>query len=107
MSVVNKCEIVRRMYEKSNGEYTIEHLTEFVDYFLESIVDVIRDGDSVKFNGYMSLKIQHYKERIARNVQENKQIIVPARYRIKFKEGTKLIDACESLNALEVKEDGN
>ena len=107
MSVVNKCEIVRRMYEKSNGKYTIEHLTEFVDYFLESMVDIIKSGDSIKFNGYMSLKIQHYKERIARNVQENKQITVPARYRIKFKEGSKLIEACESLKVSKEKENDN
>lgn len=96
--VVNKCEIVRRMYEKSNGEYTIEHLTEFVDYFLDSIVDVIKGGDSIQFNGYMSLKIQHCKERIGRNVYENTEMVIPERYKVKIKAGSKLIKVCEELN---------
>lgn len=98
--VVNKCEIVRRMYEKSNGEYTIERLTEFVDYFLDSIVDVIKNGNSIQFNGYMSLKIQHCKERIGRNVYENTEMVIPERYKVKIKAGSKFTKACEELNRM-------
>lgn len=120
---VVKSEIVKRVVEKLEGtkiniggnkysykrEYNLKYTQEIVDNvictFLDVIVDIIENGDSVKLNSYMILEPKYYTEKRARNVYEDKEITMPAQYRVKLNVGTKLEEACKRLSERELEKD--
>lgn len=120
---VVKSEIVKRVVEKLKGtkiniggnkhsykrEYNLKYTQEIVDNvicgFLDVIVDIIENGDSVKLNSYMILEPKYYTEKRARNVYEDKEITMPAQYRVKLNVGTKLEEACKRLSERELERD--
>lgn len=66
---------------------------------LDVLVEVIEEGDSVIFAGYMVLEPRYFKE-IRRRVSyfgDKKETITPAGYRLKIKAGVRMKDACKKL----------
>ena len=120
---VVKSDIVKRVVEKLKGtkiniggnkysykrEYNLKYTQEIVDNvicaFMDVMVDTIENGDSVKLIGYLTLEPKYYAKKRARNVYDDKEIIVPARYRVKLNVGSKLEEACERLSERELKEE--
>lgn len=118
-----KSDIVKRVVEKLKGtkiniggnkysykrEYNLKYTQEIVDNvicaFMDVIVDIIENGDSVKLTSYLMLEPKYYTQKRARNIYDDKEIIVPARYRVKLNVGSKLEEACERLSERELKEE--
>ncbi len=120
---VTKPELVKRITDKLDNKkivrggnkhfykrkYHLQYTQEIVDNvlgaLLHTIKDAISEGDSIQLNGYMTIKPIYCNPRTARNVYENKEIQLPARYKLKIKAGSKLNAACEQFNDKEVMED--
>lgn len=112
--------VVKRVVEKLKGtkiqiggnkylykrEYNLKYTQEIVDNvicaFMDVIVDIIENGDSVKLNYYMILEPKYYAERRARNVHDGTEVIVPAQYRVRLHTGSKLEEACKRLSEREL-----
>lgn len=112
--------IVKKVVEKLEGtkiniggnkyfykrEYNLKYTQEIVDNvicaFMDTITDVIEDGDSVKLNGYMVLEPKYYPARKARNVHEDTEILMPAQYRLKLNVGSRWEEACKRLTEREL-----
>lgn len=100
--------IIKRIVDLTksrNQKYSQEDVDNILSAFWDIIVQAIANGDSVNLNGYMLIETQHRAERKARNVSANKEIIVPERYRVHIKSGSKLNQAamCYTERRLEAK----
>lgn len=73
--------------------YTQEVVGDILTAFFDVVVEAISNGDSINLNGYLTIETQYRKERKARNVSENKEIIVPEHYKVNIKVGSKLNSA--------------
>ena len=81
------------MLKCRNKKYTQEDVENIVSAFWDVIIDAVSNGDSVNLNGYATIGTKHMAERRSRNVVENKEMILPERYRVYFKSGSKLNQA--------------
>ncbi len=78
--------------------YTQEIIDAVLSAFLESMEDVLADGDSIKLNGYIHIKPEYCKAKKGMNVYKKTRVIIPARHRPKIKAGSRLIEACSKLD---------
>lgn len=76
-----------------NKKYTQEDVENIVSAFWDVIIDALSNGDSVNLNGYATIGTKYMAERKSRNVVKNKEMILPAHYRVCFKAGSKLNQA--------------
>lgn len=108
--------LVRRIVDKLDGtriviggnkefykkEYNLQYTQEIVDNvmsaFLEVMEDEIEEGNAIRLNGYMTIKPEYKSPRKARNVYENIEMTIPARYKLKLKFGKRLTEACQRFN---------
>ena len=93
--------IVRRIVEKvenDNGIIVSPEMTDTIlTAFLDTVTDILSEGDIVKLKGYMTIYPQLYKSKQIKNVSDQSIINIPARYKAKIKTGTKLNNACKNL----------
>ena len=93
--------IVRRIIERVENENGLVIPPETVDTiltaFLDTIADVLYEGNSIKLKGYMTIYPQLYKSKQIKNVADQSIVNVPTRYKAKIKTGTKLNNACKNL----------
>ena len=114
---INKNEIINRISKKLSDERIVVgggknnykrkyhlRITEWIirkvlNAFLDVLVEVIEEGDSVIFAGYMVLEPRYFKEirRRANCFGDEKETITPAGYRLKIKAGVRMKDACKNL----------
>lgn len=113
---INKNEIIDRISKKLSDERIVVggkknykrtyHLRinkwiigKVLNAFLDALVEVIEEGDSVIFAGYMVLGPRCFKEirRRANCFGDEKETIIPAGYRLKIKAGVRMKDACKKL----------
>lgn len=84
------------------NEYHLKYSQEIVDdvisAFLQSLEDIVEEGDSIKLNGYFQIEPKFSKARLGRNVKANETCPIPAQHRVKIKVGTKLKRACDKFN---------
>lgn len=78
-----------------NQNYTQEVVGDILTAFFDVMEDAISNGDSINLNGYLTIETQYRKESKARNVYENKEIIVPEHYKVNIKVGSKLNQAAK------------
>lgn len=108
--------LVRRIVDKLDGtriviggnkkfyksKYHLQYTQEIVDNVLSSFLDVIEEeiekGNTIRLNGYMTIKPTYRNPRLARNVYENIEMTIPARYKLKIQIGKKLTEACKRFN---------
>ena len=91
-----RSQVVKKIVDitKSRNQiYTLEVVNNVLTAFFDVVEDAITKGDSINLNGYMTIETQYRAERKARNVSENKEIIVPEHYRVNIKPGSKLNNA--------------
>lgn len=81
--------------KNKNQLYTHEVVNDILTAFFDVIESAIESGNSINLNGYMTIETQYRAERKARNVKQNKEIIVPEHFRVHIKPGSKLNRAAE------------
>lgn len=93
--------IVRRIIERVENENGLVVSQETVDIilisFLDTVADILSEGDSIKLKGYMTIYPHLYKSKQIKNVADQSIVNIPARYKAKIKTGTKLNNACKNL----------
>ncbi|WP_458397375.1 HU family DNA-binding protein [Anaerotignum sp.] len=114
---INKNEIIDRISKKLSDERIVVggkknykrayHLRinkwiigKVLNALLDVLVEVIEEGDSVIFAGYMVLEPRYFKEirRRANNYSDKEEAVTPAGYRLKIKAGKSMKDACKTLS---------
>lgn len=90
--------VVRKVLDlaRSRGhKCTQEAVDNILTAFFDVVKDTISNGDSIHINGFMTIGTQYRKERKARNVLQNIEIVVPPHYRVHIKPGVDLQRAAE------------
>lgn len=87
-----------------NQSYTQEVVNDVLTAFFDVVEDAIANGNSINLNGYLTIETQYRAERKARNVSENKEIIVPEHYRVNIKSGSKFNNAAAIYTEKQLKE---
>ncbi len=93
---------------KYHLKYTQKIISNVLDSFWEVVADTIEEGDSIKLNSYIKIEPKFYNE-ITMNANGFKGInenVIPARYKMKFKIGERLKNACKRLSERELKDGG-
>jgi nucleoid DNA-binding protein len=92
--------IVRKVVEKMEDNSIViypETVDMVISAFLDSIVDILEEGDCVKLKGYVTIYPKYYKAKKVNNIVDNQVIDIPERYKPKIKAGSKLENACKNL----------
>lgn len=79
---VNKKEFADRMAE--NGGTTKKAAYKAVDAFIETVMDYLGEGETVRFQNFGRFELKDVKERVARNPKTGESCIVPEYRRVKF-----------------------
>lgn len=97
--------VVKRIVDLTksrNQNYTQEVVNDILTAFFDVVEEAISNGNSINLNGYLTIETQYRKERKARNVSENKEIIVPEHYKVNIKSGSKFNQAAERYTELQL-----
>ena len=84
-----------------NLKYSQEIVKNVINTFFDVIVESIENGDCISFDGYMVIEPKRYSARRARNLVEDKEMMMPTQYRLKVRPGTKIKNACKKLSEKE------
>lgn len=114
---LHKNEIVKLISQKLSGEkiviggnkeyykrkyhlkYTQKIILKVLDAFWDVVADAVEEGDTVKIADYIKIEPKYYKE-VNKNASGFKGVyeyIIPEKYKLKFKMGRRLKQACENL----------
>lgn len=89
----------KEFYKKQyNLQYTQEIVDNVLSAMLKVMEDEIEEGNTILLNGYMTIKPKYKSQRKARNVYADKEMIIPARYKLELKAGKRLTEACKRFN---------
>lgn len=88
---------------KYHLQYTQKIVQNVLDAFFAEICKVIAEGNTVQFQGYLTIEPVIRKEHIRRNPKTDEKVMVPEEYRVKIKRGAYLDKACEILSNRELK----
>lgn len=88
---MNKQGFVRKLAENTGASQA--QSKEFLDAFLNTVTEVLAEGDEVNFVGFGKFSVSERAERVGRNPQDGSEIILPASKLPKFKAGKLLKDA--------------
>jgi len=87
--------------EKYKRKYHLQYTQEIVDNvlaaFMDTLGDIISNGDTTVLNGYMTIEPKYYKAKRGTDLSNN-TILWPGGYKVKIKSGSKLKEACKKLN---------
>lgn len=86
-----------------NQNYRQEVVSDILAAFFDVVEEAISNGDSINLNGYMTIETQHRKERKARNVSENTEIVVPEHYKVNIKAGSKFNNAAKRYTEMQLR----
>lgn len=81
------------LLKDKDQRFTSEDVENVMEAFWQIVIQAILNGDSINLNGYVLIETKHVAERKSRNVVENKEIILPEHYGVRFKAGSKLKNA--------------
>lgn len=98
--------VVKRIVDLTksrNQNYTQDVVGDILTAFLDVVEDAISNGNSINLNGYLTIETQYKKERKARNVHENTEIIVPEHYKVNIKAGSKFNNAAERYTEMQLR----
>lgn len=84
---------------KYHLKYTKVIIANVLNAFWDVVAEAIEDGDTVKLNNYAKFEPLFYKGRIitANNFQGMNDNPIPDRYKVRFKMGERLKEACRRL----------
>lgn len=86
---------ITRLLKCKNKKHSQEAVSDILDAFLDVAVEEMSKGNSIILNGYFTIEPQYRKERKARDVYNNTEVIIPAQYKPHIKVGTKLLQAAQ------------
>jgi len=86
-----------------NQNYRQEVVSDILIAFFDVVEEAISNGDSINLNGYMTIETQYRKERKARNVSENTEIVVPEHYKVNIKAGSKFNNAAKRYTEMQLR----
>ena len=90
----NKKDLVIEL--KRNLGVDIHSAEQCVDTMLNTIMDWISNGEKLEIRGFGTLYPKAYKERKGRVVQHNREIVVPACVKPKFKPSPTFVEKCNN-----------
>ena len=88
---MNKQNFVKRL--STNTGASQAQSKEFLDAFLDTVTEVLAEGDDITFVGFGKFSVVERAERVGRNPQTNEEILIPARLAPRFKAGKSLKDS--------------
>ena len=88
---MNKLDFVRRLAQKE--EITQKEAAQHVDAFLDTITDVLAEGDKVSFVGFGTFEVVERAAREGRNPRTGESMMIAAMKTPRFKAGKLLKDA--------------
>lgn len=91
MAKITKADLIEKIATKTG--FAKSDATTFFNAFTATIEEGMRNGDDIVIPGFGSWKTQDVKARVARNLQTNESITIPAHKRVKFTVGKNLKEA--------------
>ncbi len=88
---MNKDELITAVAAKTG--YNKKSAQEAVDAVLETIMDIVRDGDKVAIAGFGTFLLVERKARMGRNPRTGEAIAIPLRKEPRFVPGSKFREA--------------
>lgn len=88
---MTKKEIAAKVAHKTG--ITNKQALAIIDELLDNIKTGLVDGERIEIRGFGVLKIRYTKEKIARDLKTNTEIIIKPTRRVKFIPGKKMKDA--------------
>ena len=99
--------IVRRMVERieSSGQSISPEIADMcVTAFLDTVANILSEGDKVILTGYMNIYPKYCKSKEVKNVMDKSIVTISAHYKAGIKAGKKLNESCQNLIEQEVKD---
>lgn len=91
---MNKKELIDSVAEAA--DLTKDAATAAVDGFLDTIISVLKSGDSLRIVGFGNFEVTHRKASTGRNPRTGEPVKIPASNVPKFKAGKALKEAVNS-----------
>lgn len=92
--MLTKAEFVKRFAERAGVSQKAAERS--VDDFMNTLEDVISDGDGVRFVGKFSISVEERAARNGRNPQTGETVKIPASKVVKFKVGQQFKDCAKN-----------
>jgi len=92
---MTKADIIERVYEKVGG-FSKKEAAEVVEAVFQIMKQSLAGGEKIKISGFGNFVVREKKERMGRNPQTGKPIVIAPRYVLNFKPSQVLKNA---LNA--------
>jgi nucleoid DNA-binding protein len=80
---VNKADIIDRIASKTG--ITKLETEAVVNGFLHTVIEAMKEGETIELRGFGTFRVQHRAPRTARNPRTNEELQVPARHVPVFK----------------------
>lgn len=94
--IMNKADLIENVAKDCNMTKALAG--QVLDNILNTITDAIAAGDKVSLIGFGTFSVNNRATRLGRNPQTGQSIQIPAKNVVKFKAGTKLVDAANVLS---------
>lgn len=88
MEVVTKHDIVSKISERTNLEYTL--VKKVVQKVFDIIFSSLKEGNSIQIRNFGIFKVKKRKARIGRNPRTKETVVVPERLAVVFKPSLKM-----------------
>lgn len=97
---MKKTDIVRRISDKGFSKTDVSIILET---FMDVVKDAIETGEEVTLRGFGTFKTKFRKTKVARNIKENKSVVVPEHYIPYFKPASEFEDRVKNLKGISKK----
>lgn len=93
VQTIGRQELSRRIAKQA--KLSQKQASEVLEATLDSIREALQNGDEVRLVGFGSFKVRTSAERKGVNPRDGKEIVVPAKERVRFSPGKELSEAVE------------
>ncbi|GHO52975.1 transcriptional regulator [Ktedonobacter robiniae] len=90
---IGRQELSRRIAKQA--KLSQKQASEVLEATLDAIREALQNGDEVRLVGFGSFKVRTSAERKGVNPRDGKEIVVPAKERVRFSPGKELSEAVE------------
>lgn len=92
---MTKAELVKRISDKTNVNH--DDVLTVVEEFMNSVKVVLARGENIYLRGFGTFELKERKQKVARNISTNTQLVVPAHNIPFFKPCKTFKDAVASM----------
>lgn len=90
--MINKHNFIKLMAK--NGDLTQKETKYFMEVFIDTLADLLDNGETVKLIGLGKFQIREAKEKIGKNPNTLEPLVIPAHKKVKFTASKLLEDKC-------------